>query len=233
MDAPEHSVWATVEAQPVVEHRILQVPHRHLQPARDATLARRFGPVTRCPPQHRPSAGLPTVPLGAVQVRAVEPPPDIPPIAWLLLSTVEVHTTADAIERVAWDACRWGIAVWQRMVTSGCRLAARQLGTGERLQRCLTRDRVMAWRVFSATMLARAVPEMPCSVLLEIAEWQALSCAIQHYPTHPHSPPSLGEAVRWLAQLGGFVGRRHRDQPGTQTVWRGVQHYVTSPACIV
>ena len=32
-DAPEHSVWATVEAQPVVEHRILQVPHRGLQPA--------------------------------------------------------------------------------------------------------------------------------------------------------------------------------------------------------
>ena len=73
-------------------------------------------------------------------------------------------------------------------------------------------------------MLARAVPEMPCDVLLAIVEWQALYCAIHHCPTPPDSPPSLGEAVRWIAQLGGFVGRRRRDQPGPETLWRGLQH---------
>jgi hypothetical protein len=46
-----------------------------------------------------------------------------------------------------------------------------------------------------------AVPEMPCSVLLEIEEWQALYGAIQHCPTPPESPPSLGQAMRWIAQL--------------------------------
>ena len=73
-------------------------------------------------------------------------------------------------------------------------------------------------------MLARAVPEMPCDVLLEIEAWQALYGAIHHCPTPPDRPPSLGEAVRWIAQLGGFVGRRHRDQPGPETLWRGLQH---------
>jgi len=43
----------------------------------------------------------------------------------------------------------------------------------------------MAWRVLYATMLARTVPEMPWSVLLEIEEWPALSCAIHHYPFKP------------------------------------------------
>lgn len=224
VEAPERYVWGTVEAQPIVEHLVLHVPRRGLQPAREATLALRFCPLTLCPPQHRTSEGLPTVTLWAVQVREVEPPPDVTPIAWLLLSTLEVHTTEDAIERVAWYACRWGIDVWHRILKSGCRIEARQLGTGERLPRCLTLSSVIAWRVLYATMLARAVPEMPCSVLLEIEEWQALSWAIHHCPTPPDSPPSLGEAVRWLAQLGGFVGRRHRDQPGTETVWRGFQH---------
>ena len=107
---------------------------------------------------------------------------------------------------------------------SGCRIEARQLATAERLQRCLTLYSVIAWRVLYATMLARAVPEMPWSVLVEIEAWPALYCAIHHCPTPPDSPPSLGEAVRWLAQLGGFVGRRRRDQPGTTTVWRGLQH---------
>jgi len=224
VDAPERSVWRTVEAQPMVEHLVLHVPRRGPQPAREATLTLRFGLVTRRPPQHRKAEGLPAVTLWAVQVREVEPPTDVTPIEWLLLSTVEVHTAAAAIERVTWYACRWGIEVWHRMLKSGCRIEARQLGTGERLQRCLTRYSVMAWRVLYATMLARTVPEMPCSVLLESEEWQALSCAIHHCPTPPDRPPSLDEAVRWLAQLGGFVGRRRRDQPGAETVWRGFQH---------
>jgi len=217
-------VWATVEAQPVLEHLLLKVPRRGPQAARDATLALRFCPLTLCPPRHRQREGLPAVTLWAVQVQEVDPPTDVTPIAWLLLTTVAVETVVDAIERVQWYSCRWGIEVWHRVLKSGCRIEERQLASGERLQRCLTLYSVIAWRIFYATMLARAVPEMPCSVLLELDEWQALYCAIHHCPTPPEEPPSLDQAVRWIAQLGGFVGRRRRDQPGTETLWRGFQH---------
>jgi hypothetical protein len=224
VEVPERYVWATVEAQPVVEHLSLQVPRRGTQPGREATLALRFCPLTLCPPRHRKAEGLPSVALWAVQVREIDPPMDVKPIEWLLLTTVEVRTAADAIERVTWYVCRWGIEVWHRILKSGCRIEARQLATGERLQRCLTLYSVIAWRVFYAIMLARAVPEMPCNVLLDIEEWQALYCAIHHCPTPPEEPPSLDQAVRWIAQLGGFVGRRRRDQPGAETLWRGFQH---------
>ena len=76
--------------------------------------------------------------LWAVQVREVEPPAGGEPIAWLVLTTVAVQTVDDAIERVPWYACRWGMEVWHRILQSGCRIEARQLGTAERLQRCLT-----------------------------------------------------------------------------------------------
>src|SRR6266566_2797405 len=232
---PERYVWATVEAQPVLAHLILKVPRRGPQPARDATLALRFCPVTLCPPRHRQREGLPAVALWAVQVMEVEPPTAVGPIEWLLLTTVPVHTVDDAIERVRWYACRWGIEVWPRILKSGCRIEARQLATSERLQRCLTLYSVIAWRVFYATMLARAVPEMPCDVLLEIEEWQALYCAIHHCPTPPEEPPTLEQAIRWIAQLGGFVGRRRSDQPGTETLWRGFQHLsdLTRMYCIM
>jgi hypothetical protein len=235
VETPERSVWATVEAQAVVEHLVVQVPRRGGQPSREATLALRFCPLPRCPPRHRKAEGLPSVTRWAVQGRAVEPPTDGKPLAWRLLTTVGGHTVEDALERVAWSAGRWGIEVWHRILKSGCRIAARQLGTGERLQRCLTLSSVMAWRVLYATMLARAVPEMPCSVLWEIEEWQALYCAIHECPTPPEHPPSLGKAVRWIAQLGGFVGRRCRDQPGAETLWRGFQHLrdLTRMYCIM
>ena len=74
VSAPQRYVWATVEAQPVVEHLRLQVPRRGPQPAREARLALRFCRLTLCPPRHRKAEGLPAVTLWAVQVREVEPP---------------------------------------------------------------------------------------------------------------------------------------------------------------
>src|SRR5439155_19940653 len=122
---PERAVWATVAAQPVVERLLLQGPRRGPQAARDATWALRFCPVTLWPPRHRQREDWPVVTLWAVQVQEGDPPTDVTPMEWLLVTTVAVDTMAEAIERVEWDACRWGIAVWHRLVKSGCRIDER------------------------------------------------------------------------------------------------------------
>jgi hypothetical protein len=171
----------------------------------------------------------------AIDAQEEQPPAQREPIEWLLLTTVAVATVADAVERVAWYAGRWGIEVWHKILKSGCRIEARQLETAERLQQCMTLYSVIAWRIFYATMLARAIPDMPCTVLLEVAEWQALYCAIHRTPHPPEAPPALGQAVRGIAQLGGFVGRRRGDEPGPIVLWRGFQHLtdLTAMYCIL
>src|SRR5713101_1644497 len=137
VSAPQRSIWATVEAQPVGSERGVPVPRRGTQPAREAILALRYGRVTVWPPRHRQAEGLPAVTLWAVQVRARAPPTAVEPIEWLRLTTGAVATIDDAIERVQWYACRWGIEVWPRILQSGCRIEARQFETAERLRRCL------------------------------------------------------------------------------------------------
>lgn len=224
VSAPQRYVWAAVAAQPVVSEIVVHVPRRGTQPAREATLALRYGCLTLRPPRHRRAEGLPDVTLWAVLVYEVTPPPEVEPIEWLLLTTVAVESVDDAIERVQWYSCRWGIEVWHRILKSGCRLEARQFETAERLRRCLALYSVLAWRIFYATMLARSVPEAPCNVLLEPDEWQALYCAIHRVAQPPSEPPSLGQAVQWIAQLGGFVGRRRSDRPGPEVLWRGFRH---------
>jgi len=173
--------------------------------------------------------------LWAVQVCEVAPPAEVEPIAWLFLTTVAVETVDAAIERVQWSSCRWGIAVWHRMVKSGCHLEARQCQKAERFRRALALSSVLAWRIFYATMVARAVPEAPCRVLLEPDEWQALSWAIHRVSTPLVEPPPLGQAVTWIAQLGGCVGRRRSDRPGAEVMWRGFQHLgdLTTMYCIM
>ncbi|MCX5877985.1 MAG: IS4 family transposase [Deltaproteobacteria bacterium] len=39
----------------------------------------------------------------------------------------------------------------------------------------------------------------------------------------PDTPPTLREATRMLASLGGFLGRKGDGEPGTTTLWRGIQ----------
>jgi hypothetical protein len=56
---------------------------------------------------------------------------------------------------------------------------------------------------------------------LSAAEWQALSGyghRTQHVPEHP---PTIGQAVRWMAQLGGILARQRDGHPGPRTQWRG------------
>ena len=33
--------------------------------------------------------------------------------------------------------------------------------------------------------------------------------------------PTLREAVRWIASLGGFLGRKSDGEPGPTVLWRG------------
>jgi hypothetical protein len=232
---PEPSVWAPVAASPVAATLTMQVPRRGARVARTAALTIRGGPLTLCPPRHRQRERLSAVPLWAVQAWEAGPGAGPEPLEGLLWTTCAGHTPAEAIARVDWYTCRWGVAVWQRILQSGWRIDARPLETAARLQRCLPLYSGIAWRIFSATMLGRVVPDAPCTVLLALEEWPALSCALPHTPIPPPAPPSRRQAVRWLAQLGGFVGRRGDGEPGAMVLWRGLHHLtaLTTMYCIM
>ena len=80
---------------------------------------------------------------------------------------------------------------------------------------------VVAWRVHHLTMLGREVPNVPCSVFFEEAEWKALYAFI--HKKLPKKEPTLVEAMRMVASLGGFQGRKGDGNPGPTVIWRGLQ----------
>ena len=59
--------------------------------------------------------------------------------------------------------------------------------------------------------------------LFQPHEWQALYAFTQRTTLLPATPPSLQQVVRWVAQLGGFLGRTSDGDPGVQTIWRGLR----------
>ena len=68
---------------------------------------------------------------------------------------------------------------------------------------------------------ARHEPDRPISDHLETVEWQALYLLYHRTSTLPETVPCLGESLRWIAKLGGFIGRKSDGDPGIQTLWRG------------
>jgi transposase-like protein/transposase Tn5 family protein len=230
VEAPQQHLWAAVAAAPEAGCLTVTVPRRAArpgspaQPARTADLTLRFATVTLRPPRHRASEHLPSVPVNAVWVVEPAPPAGSRPIEWLLLTTCPVITPEQALAIVGYYVCRWGIEVWHKVLKSGCQIEARQLETAARLERCLVLYSIIAWRVLYATLLARVAPDLPCTALLDPDEWQALHCIIHRTATPPATPPTLRQAVRWIAQLGGFLARPADGEPGPITLWRGFQH---------
>lgn len=226
VDSEQRYLWETVRAAPVLGTVEVSVPRRPQEPMRRCTLALRSMPITLKPPQARKR-------LGKVEVWAIlateATPPKGDPIEWLLLTTVPTSSVDDAIERVHWYTCRWTIEVWHRVLKTGCRIESRQLETVERLAVALTLYSIIAWRILYATMLARTDPDLPCTVVLAQDEWQALYCNIQRVPAPAATPPTLAQAVLWIARLGGFLARKGDGAPGPHVLWRGFQHlpYIT------
>jgi hypothetical protein len=225
-DDPEKYLWAAMATAPVAATLTIPLHQRGKQVARDATLTIRWRAITLLPPNSRAKEKLATITVWAVWALETNPPPDAEAVEWLLLTTVPVTTTADALERLDWYVARWGIEVWHKVLKSGCRIEDRQLETAERLHRCLTLYSVIAWRIMYATMLARETPDVPCTVLLDADEWQGLYCRMHSVALAPVNPPTLRQAVRWIAQLGGFLGRKRDGEPGVTVMWKGFQRLI-------
>jgi len=218
---PQKYLWDFLAAQRPQARLQIKVPRKDGQPERLATLTLRFAPVTLRPPCLKEDQ--PPVSLWAVEAREVRPPKGAQPICWRLLTTLPVTTAEAAIQKVRWYAQRWQIEVIHKVLKSGCQVEQRQLETTARLRRVLMVDLIVAWRVLSLCKAARQTPAAPASDWLSRDEWRALWCYHHQRPCPSRRSPSLRQALRWIAQLGGFLARRSDGEPGPIVVWRGLR----------
>lgn len=215
------ALWNSLKANPVAGITEVTIPRRGNRPARKATLQVRFMEARLKPPARK--KGLGEITLWAVAAQEINAPKNIEPVEWLLLTTKEVANADHALEILTWYSRRWGIEVYHRTLKSGCKIEERQLGTADRIEACLAIDMVIAWRIFYLTKIGRETPDVPCTVFFEDYEWKALLTHMNKNPDLPPNPPSLRDAVRMVASLGGFIGRKSDGEPGTKTTWLGLQ----------
>ena len=193
--------------------------------ARTAVVSVRFTQLWLRPPEHLRE--LSPIAVTAIQAEEMQPPLKETPIRWLLLTTLAVPDLAMARQCLRWYSFRWAIERYHLALKSGCRLESLQLKHSARLERALACYAIVAWRLMWLAYGARVAPDATVTGVLERVEWQALYCHVHQTCTppvrSPDDPPRLSQCLLWIAQLGGFWGRKSDGEPGARTIWRGLR----------
>lgn len=188
--------------------------------ARIAEVEIRATTVTLRPPP-RPDRQLPKLAVNVVLVEEPNPPTGEIPIQWFLITTLPIENVEQVLLIVQYYCIRWQIEVYFRTLKSGCRVESRYFERVRRLLNCVALYSVVAWQILYLCRLSRECPELGCEVVFEPHEWKSVYMAVRKKEP-PTTPPSLNEMVRMVASLGGYVIRKST-QPGTQTLWIGLQ----------
>ena len=89
---------------------------------------------------------------------------------------------------------------------------------------------IMAWRILWMTNPARVASDESATTAFSPQEIRVLTAVreTQRPRKGPNVIPdpsgyrlTVRDAVRTLAKLGGFIGRKSDGEPGIQTLWRG------------
>ncbi len=184
---------------------------------RTANVSLRYQRIELKPPPYLRDRG----PLSLWIVAATEekPPKGAEPLRWFLLTTMEIKSADDAGKYLRWYCFRWRIEDWHRVLKSGCRIEDIAHRTADRLRRAIAIHLVIAWRIMLMTLLGREQPELPAEVMFSDLEIEVLSAVAKKKRRKP--PTQLGGAVRLVAQLGGYLGRKNDPPPGHQIMWQG------------
>lgn len=221
-------------AEKVKEIVFLEVPGSGKRKARIAKLEMKYASITlsgqgRGIRTENNKGRQQDLDLSVVELTEKSAPKGEKPLHWALLTTLGVQEEGEAIEVVRLYRMRWNIELFFKCLKTGCNVEDCRLGSAEKIIKYVSLLSIIAWRILWMTRINRMDPAASCEVVFTRHEWHALWIGKNRRlikegllaPNPPEKPPSLEEAIRWLAMRGGFLGRKSDGEPGLITVWRG------------
>lgn len=143
---------------------------------------------------------------------------------WMLLTTAPVRSFDDALAVIDGYAARWRIEEFHRAWKRGiCNVEDTQLRGREGIIKWATILAAVAARATRLTYLAREKPDSDATEELSREELDAAIALLQPRGIKLGAEPTLAQAVRWIADLGGYTGKSSGGPPGATVVARGLQ----------
>lgn len=182
---------------------------------REAKLSIGAAPVRLRAPD-RFKNGPKTLDINIVCVREDDPPKDVEPVLWFLMTTEPIETAEQLLSIVDFYRNRWKIEEFFKAIKTGCAFQERQFDSYEALVNVLAVLLPIAWNLLRLRSMSRHDAKRPATDVLSAPELVVLRASAEKpLPTNP----TLEEAMLAIARMGGHLKRNGR--PGWLTLSRG------------
>lgn len=189
---------------------------------RQAELQVAGGPVTLVPSRFEP-AYRQAAPIGCQVIRVWEenPPKDVPPLEWILLTTLPCDTTEDLMFASQGYALRWTIEEFHKCEKTGCQVEMRRLEHTDRLEPLIGLLSVLAFWLLQIKYAVEDTPEAPATQHVGSQMCEVMAA----YLKKDAQTLTVRDFWRGIGLLGGHMGRQSDGKLGWLRAWRGWQAF--------
>lgn len=148
------------------------------------------------------------------------------PLDWLLFTTTPINSLQDAVDVTRRYGLRWRIEDFHRTWKSGdCRVEEMQLRSPPAVKKWASILAVVAARSEHLRHVSRKSPDLPATTAFSDVEIQAVILLKTRQKKRTEvvgDNPTLVQIVRWIADIGGYVGGARARPPGATVISRGL-----------
>ena len=189
---------------------------------REAILTVRHNHFDIRKPRGKDAEMAPSLKLTLISLKEEIPPSGADAVEWLLITNLSVENAADAIRAGEYYKQRWKIERFHFVLKSACEIEKIQQRSVEGIELMLLLYSIISIHIMQLTFISRNYPHMPCSLIFAKGEWTTLYRAANRTTQSPEEPYPIGDAVRYIAKLGGFSGAKSDGPPGLKVIWLGL-----------
>lgn len=238
LDKQSIKLYQLLEEQPSIGTYTLPVTDAKSGQTRKATIAVRFCQTTirlsnkerrKCKKHLKPVA------ISAVEVYEMNPPQQVKPIRWVLLTSLPVHDFTSTMQVVRYYTLRWIIERFHYLLKSGgANIEHLQLQTPHRICNAIATYSIAVMNVMKLRYLAENEPNksvsdagitaQQCKILYTYVSFKKIDNKV-HFD--PNNLPTIWEFCRVLGKIGGFIPSKRQPLPGLKILTRAMEKFTT------
>jgi hypothetical protein len=169
----------------------------------------------------------------ALEARERNPPAGEDAILWRLLTNRRISNRAAAMQVIGGYTRRWSVEEFHFAWKSGlCNVERSQLREPEHFAKWATLLAAVAARAERLKKLSREEPDLPATAEFTRDEIDAVIVLRKPAGVAVGAEPTIGELVRWIADLGGYTGKSSGGPPGVKVIGRALVEVAAAAAAI-
>jgi hypothetical protein len=159
--------------------------------------------------------------LNAIRIFEETPSEGVEPIDWILYTNLSIATLDDALDVLRIYTCRWRIEEFHLTLKSGMKVEKNRFESGQNIQRLLAISVPMAVKLLEIMYKSRKNPDLPALETLSEIEYKAVKAVVKLQTGILPKSLTISQAIKHIALLGGWMGRKGDGLPGVRTLWEG------------